>query len=190
MSCGRLRREFVIAMIISCALAVPCQGQKPKHKSEQPAKPDPVVQPVSAPAPLPREQMPVSPPQVAFSDGQLSILAEDSTLGDILRGVRQQTGALVDIPGNATERVFGRFGPGPARDVLAALLNGSHFNYVLLWSPINPNVLNRVILSSISSEAGPAREANASAPPEPTHPRAPAPVDDGAELPDDPTADH
>ncbi len=94
--------------------------------------------------------MPASPPEVQFHQGQLTIRASNSTLGDILRAVRKETGASVDVPGNVTERVVGQFGPGPARDVLASLLNGSHFNYVLLGSAQNPFALERVILTSQS----------------------------------------
>src|SRR5271167_1056424 len=108
----------------------------------------PQVEP--SPVPLPPEQMPSSPPEVQFRQGQLTIMASNSTLGDILRAVRKETGAAVDVPGNATERVVGQFGPGPARDVLSSLLNGSHFNYVLLGSPTDPNALDRVILMAKS----------------------------------------
>jgi len=80
----------------------------------------------------------------------LTISANNSTLGDILRAVRHQTGASVDVPGNATERVVGQFGPGPARDVMASLLNGSHFNYVLVGSETDPSGLDRVVLLSKS----------------------------------------
>ena len=64
------------------------------------------------------------PPQVQYSNGQLTIMAENSTLADILRAVRTQTGAEVEIPPNANRAGSGALGPGPARDVLAALLNG------------------------------------------------------------------
>jgi hypothetical protein len=55
------------------------------------------------------------------------------------------------VPSNATERVVGQFGPGPARDVLVSLLNGSHFKNVLLGSAETPFVLDRAILTSRSS---------------------------------------
>lgn len=132
---------------------------KPPVKPEQPA---PTPQPV--PPPLTLEQMPSSPPQVSFRNGQLTIVAQNSTLGDILRGVRKQTGAVVEIPSNATERVVGQFGPGRARDVLASLLNGSHFNYVMLGSATNPDLMERVILISKSGgtpQSGPADQTNA-----------------------------
>ena len=88
------------------------------------------------------------PPQVQFRHGQLTIVAENSTLADILRAVHAQTGAVIELPPNATERVVTRVGPGPARDVLATLLNGSHFNYVMVGSPTHPDNVDRLILTS------------------------------------------
>jgi hypothetical protein len=102
--------------------------------------------------------MPASPPQVSFQGGQLTISAQNSTLGDILKAVRAQTNASIDLPGNAPDRVVGHFGPGPARDVLTSLLNGSHFNYLLLGSPTDPSALDRVILiakSGSTAESNP-----------------------------------
>jgi hypothetical protein len=103
---------------------------------------------------------------VSFKGGQLTISAQNSTLGDILKAVRTQTGATIDLPGTAPERVVGHFGPAPARDVLAALLNGSHFNFVLMGSPTDPGALDRVILlakSSGSAESNPQPTEQASA---------------------------
>ncbi len=83
----------------------------------------------------------------------LTIVAENSTLADILRAVRTQTGAIVEIPPNATERVVTHLGPGPARDVLVSLLDGSHFNYVMLGSQTRPGMLERIILTSKAGAA-------------------------------------
>jgi hypothetical protein len=84
-------------------------------------------------------------PQVSYQNSQLTIVAPNSTLGDILRAVRKQTGAEIEIP-PAPERVVTHLGPGPAREVVAELLNGSRFNYVLLGSPANDALLTRVVL--------------------------------------------
>jgi hypothetical protein len=114
--------------------------------------------------------MPAVPPQVTYQGEQLTVVASNSTLGDILKAVHAQTGAQIDLPGNGAERVVGHFGPGPARDVLSSLLNGSHFNYVLLGSEANPQSLDRVILmakSSAPADSGPVQEA---ANPTPTYP--------------------
>src|SRR5579863_6873477 len=116
---------------------------------------------VQPPPPLPSgptgpvQQIPLDsiapvPPQVSYQDGQLTIVAPNSTLGDILRAVRKLTGAEMEIPANATERVVTNLGPGPAPFVVAALLNGSHFNYVLLGAPSDANTLTRVVLEAKS----------------------------------------
>jgi hypothetical protein len=104
---------------------------------------------------------------VEYKNHQLTITSRNSTLGDILRAVHTQTGAAIDMPSNSTERVVGYFGPGPARDVLASLLNGSHFNYVLLGDPGNSSVLDRVILITKSGpdEVTPTAQANATGQP-------------------------
>ena len=85
-------------------------------------------------------------PHVTYEGGQLTIVAPNSTLADILRAVRKLTGAEMDIPAAATERVVTHLGPGPASGIVAELLNGSHFNYVLLGSPSDANMLTRVVL--------------------------------------------
>jgi hypothetical protein len=123
--------------------------KKPKAKStpvtqEQPAAPEPPLTPIQ----LTLAQKPAVAPKVQYQNGQLSIVAENSTLGDILRAVHQQTGAVVDLPPNATERVVANLGPGPSRDVLAKLLNGSSFNYVMLGSATDPNQVEHVIVSA------------------------------------------
>ncbi len=53
----------------------------------------------------------------------------------------------MDFPSNATERVVGQFGPGPARDVLASLFEGTNFNYVILGSVSDPSGVQRVIVT-------------------------------------------
>lgn len=67
-------------------------------------------------------------------------------MGDVLTAVKQRTGAAVDMPAVSGERVVGRFGPGAPRDVMAQLLNGSHYDYVLVGSPAEPGSLKKVVL--------------------------------------------
>jgi hypothetical protein len=122
-----------------------------KHAARKAAVPETTVEVVPAPPPPPPprpEQMPPVAPQVTYQNGKLTIIARNSTLGDILRAVHTKTGANIEVPGSAPERVVGMFGPGPSRDVMATLLNGSHFNYVMLGSATNPNQLERLILTA------------------------------------------
>jgi hypothetical protein len=117
---------------------------KPQPKQAEPApNPPPPVEPVQ----LTLQQQPAVAPKVTYQAGQLTIVAENSTLGDILLAVRTQTGAQVEVPANANERVVSHVGPGPAREVLASLLNGSSFNYVILGTASDPHRLDRVVLT-------------------------------------------
>lgn len=122
---------------------------------EQPAEPEAAAAPTPAPAAAPPtlEHMPSSLPTVTFSEGALTIIAYNSTLRDVLEMVRSQTGADIEIPPNADERVIVRLGPGPARRVLDSLLAGSRFNYVMLGSPADPQTLSKVILTPKPNEA-------------------------------------
>jgi hypothetical protein len=150
---------------VSAAQEVQQPQPQPVHKRAAKAakKPAPDPPPAPAPPPLPPtlEQLPALPPQVKYSRGQLTIVAENSTLSDILRAVRTQTGAVVEVPPNATERVVTHLGPGPAREVLAALLNGSHFNYVMMGSATHPDSVERLILTSKSGIVPPRGAAEA-----------------------------
>jgi hypothetical protein len=106
--------------------------------------------PVEGAPPLTPEQKPATPPTVTYENGKLMIIAKNAVLGDILNAVAEKTGATIDVPEAATERVVSQLGPGPARDVIAALLNGSHFNYVMVGSEESPNSVARVVLTAKS----------------------------------------
>lgn len=103
---------------------------------------------------IPMDQLPAAPPSVSYQNGLLTIVAQNSTLADILLAVRKLTGASIDVPPNATERVVTRLGPGPARDVLANLLNGTSFNYVMVGSASDPAALSALLLT-MASAGGP-----------------------------------
>jgi len=111
-------------------------------KAELPPLPSGPTGPVQ---PMPLDAIASVPPQVTYENNQLTIVASNSTLADVLRAVRKTTGADIDVPA-APERVVTHLGPGPARDVLADLLNGSRFNYVLLGAAGNDTALTRVVL--------------------------------------------
>lgn len=116
--------------------------KKPVKKPELPPLPSGPTGPVQ---PIPLDAIAAVPPEVSYQNNLLTIVAPNSTLADILRAVRKQTGAEIEVPA-APERVVTRLGPGPARDVIAELLNGSRFNYVLLGSPGNDSALTKVVL--------------------------------------------
>lgn len=134
---------------ISLADTATTHSQK-KTKKTQPQLPPLPSGPTGPVQQIPLDSIAPVAPQVSYQNGQLTIVAPNSTLGDILRAVRKQTGAEIEIP-PATERVVTHLGPGPARDVIAELLNGSRFNYVLLGSPADASLLTRVVLVAKTS---------------------------------------
>jgi len=86
--------------------------------------------------------------EVSFKDGLLAIRSNKASLSEVLYAVHQHTGADIAVPAGAErERVAADIGPGPAAEVLAHLLNGSRFNFLILNSASDARVLDRVILS-------------------------------------------
>ncbi len=139
-------RLMVLCVVVLClgslSFADAAHHQRKAKKPQLPPLPSGPLGPVPQ---IPLDSIAPVPPQVVYENDQLTIIAPNSTLGDILRAVRKQTGAEIEIP-TATERVVTHLGPGPAREVVAELLNGSRFNYVLLGSPQDGSVLTRVVL--------------------------------------------
>lgn len=125
---------------------------------------NPVVRGPARASQTPRAFLPLRPPRVSYNAGQLSIVAENSTLADVLNAVRQKTGAVIESPPSAArERVVISIGPAPANDVLTALLNGSKFDYIILGSQHGSGAPQHVILREQQSlPAGVAQPAQAS----------------------------
>ena len=161
---------FCISSLLAVAQQTPCStdGQTPAPGAIACVTGNGVIvtanTPVDAPQevmPLTPEQRPAAPPIVIYLNGKLSISAKNSTLGDVLRAIANKTGAAIDVPENANERVVSQLGPAPARDVMASLLNGSHFNYVMVGSENDPNSVVRVVLTA-KSEKGEHRNCSGS----------------------------
>ena len=116
--------------------------------SAQPARPGLVTANYTVGA----ERVSVDPPkpklEVSFRDGLLTIRSNKATLSEVLYAVQQRTGADVSIAAGAEqEKVVADLGPAPAADVLARLLNGSRFNFLILNAANDPRQLDRVILT-------------------------------------------
>jgi hypothetical protein len=110
----------------------------------------------AAPVIISEDDMPLTLPvrpkarvDVHFNRGMLSIHVDQGTLAEVLNEVHRQTGADIPIPpGAQQESIVADIGPVPARDAMAALLNGSHFNFVIVGSERDPNELRSVLLTS------------------------------------------
>jgi hypothetical protein len=124
--------------------------KSPAKKKQDAQKPDPSAIPTYTPTPLqplPLDQLPAVAPKVTYEGGQLSIVAHNCTLADVLRAVKKQLGADLDVPSNATERVVADLGPGTPREVITDLLNGTHFNYVIVGSASDPTAVQSLALT-------------------------------------------
>lgn len=159
------KRLAAMAMLWAMALGIEVFGQSqpavPHRQSATSHKKRgqklPVTPPIAVPAttlpevqapPLRPSQMPAVPPRVSYSNGQLTVVAENSTLGDVLNAIHNITGMQIETTGaNATDRVAAKIGPGSVRDVLLAVLQGSRYDYILLGSVNNPDQIERVILT-------------------------------------------
>jgi hypothetical protein len=128
-----------------------------------PAQPAPSTQPQAAPlvnqTPPSMLQQPAAEAQIVFTGDTLSIRADNSSLAAILHQVAGKSGMQIEgLSGD--ERVFGTFGPGAPRDVLADLLNGTAYNLVLLGD-LGGGAPRELILT-------PATHGGAAPPPAPT----------------------
>jgi AMIN domain-containing protein len=100
--------------------------------------------------PLALETGPSTKPSldVSFHNGLLTIRANKASLSEVLFTVHQRTGAEVAIAAGAEqEQVAADIGPAPAAEVIAQLLNGSRFNFLIVNSASDPRQLDRVILT-------------------------------------------
>jgi hypothetical protein len=93
------------------------------------------------------------PPKVTCEGSQMTIEADNSTLGEVLSAVHSCIGVKVDIPeGAAGKRIFENLGPGPVREVLESLLSGTELNFVIGASAKDPQKVDAVFLLQRSSE--------------------------------------
>jgi hypothetical protein len=181
--------QFVFGFTLNAQTpSVPAPPQAPAHHHKKPSPAKPAAQ--SAPAPASVAQAapvpipcPVGPPapvlspaapcipnwpanhkpaeaSIVWDSHGLFIQASNSSLDQILNDISLKTGAKVEGMG-ADERVFGTYGPGPVRDVLTELLEGSGYN-ILLVGDLGQGTPRRIVLSG--RPTGPAQPSGQSPP--------------------------
>jgi hypothetical protein len=171
---------FTAALLAGFAAApVNAQQGDPQPSQVETTPPPATAQPTPPPGPL-----------VAYENGQLTIVAENATLGEVMTALHNIMGTEVEVPaGSSGERVWAHLGPGSAHKVLSSLFANTDLDYILQGSATDPNGIRMVTLSVRSQDAksGPAGEERASGPrgphyvpnlastPEPVEP-APAPA--------------
>ena len=144
LSCGIVAAAVLFTTQIIAAQQPPAQSdsptaatakKSPRHRTQQEAPPAAQEQPAPPP---PQPETPAWPvnenpakPAVTWDSHGLRIQANNASLHDILTEVSTDTGAKVEGMGT-DERVFGEYGPGAARDVIAQLLHGSNYNVLMI----------------------------------------------------------
>ena len=128
---------------------------RPKHHGV--SKPSPAVPEPPPPAPPPTPaQMPPTTPQVTYSNGLLTIVANNSTLSDVLHAVasthRRHSGGArtTDLRAGGAAHI----GPASPREVLTDLLTGPGFDYILVGSDADPNGVRNIILTPNQPSGG------------------------------------
>jgi hypothetical protein len=126
--------RFAAVAGLAFSASLPAQSTHPPQATVQatsnlPATP--TTTPETPPVPLTPLQRPPQRAQVTYADGALSVIANNASLNQILRQIASETG--MKITGGVTdERVFGQYGPDNLGQVLAALLNGTGSNMILV----------------------------------------------------------
>ena len=118
------------------------------HKKKSPSQAADLARTAPPAPPLP--DWPINdhpaPATVAWNNPELRVDAANSSLQQILADVSSATGA--EVEGLAKdERVFGSFGPGAARDVIAEILQGTGYNIVMVGEQ-GQGVPREIILSA------------------------------------------
>jgi len=110
-----------------------------------------------APTPGPAASTPVLPSftRVTYEKGLLSIAAQNVTLREIMDRVGESTGAWIEAPAFG-ERVTVSLGPQPPAAVIAALLEGSHLNYVIVGGRDQGSITAVQITSETTAGSAPA----------------------------------
>jgi hypothetical protein len=141
--------------------ATPAHKPAHRHKRPTPAPAEsPAQQAAVIPATPPAPELPVwpanekpAPAAITWDSQGLRIEASNSSLQQIMTDVATVTGTKVEGL-DADQRVFGSFGPGPARDVLSQLLQGSGYN-VLMIGDQGEGTPREIVLSSRNAAATP-----------------------------------
>jgi hypothetical protein len=132
------------------------------HKTTAKSAPQAVAAaPVTPPAPPPPNwpaNQPANPATVTWDSKGLEIEASNSSLEQILNEVATNTGAKLQGL-NQDQRVFGTYGPGPAREVISKLLDGTGYNLLMIGGQGDAAPQQIILSKSLAGTPAPANNA-------------------------------
>lgn len=108
----------------------------------QPVAPQPAPAPIAASVPASVPQPAVSPSSspepmaaVNYTQGQLTVVSQNASLGTVLKLISTKTGAVIDLaPELQNEPVVAQIGPSAVREVMTALLDSPKIDYIIMGS--------------------------------------------------------
>jgi hypothetical protein len=87
-------------------------------------------------------------PVVTYQHGQLTIVAENASLSQIMAALHTAMGTEVEIPaGSSTERVWAHLGPGSAHKILVDLFANTDLDYIIQGSSTDSGAIQSIALS-------------------------------------------
>ncbi len=125
----------------------------------------PIAVAISAPVP---DSHPVVNPQPAvnstpsreaiasvhYAQGQLTVSAQNASLGTVLKLISAKTGAVIDLaPELQNEPVIAQIGPSAVREVLTGLLDSPRIDYIIMGTGDAPGSLERIVVRTRQSFA-------------------------------------
>jgi hypothetical protein len=128
---------------------------------------------------------PAEVPRVTLNAGSLSVNANNSSLSEILKNLATSTGMTVDGFDKDT-RVFGVYGPGRPTDVIASLLDGAGYNFLMVGSTV-AGTPREIVLTTRGNAPISAPQPSSSQPEEDDEPVNVPPVEQAAPPPTPPT---
>jgi hypothetical protein len=129
------------------ALSLPALHAQETPQPAVSARGDVTEPSLTSPLAAPTELPPPNAPKVTCDGERLAVSADNSTLRSVLAAIHACIGIQIDLPeGSDGGRTFEELGPGPIRQVLASLLSGTDFNYVIGSSDTNPEKVETVLL--------------------------------------------
>jgi len=123
-----------------------------KTEAVAPETPPVEVRPPDPPPPDWPALAQANPAEVHFNGSTLTVVAQNASLQQILREITTATGVKVD--GFSTDqRIFGSYGPAPAREVIGQLLDGTGYN-VLIIGDLGQGTPRQLVLTFRNGGAG------------------------------------
>jgi hypothetical protein len=89
---------------------------------------------------------------VNYTQGQLTVVSQNASLGTVLKLISAKTGAIIDVaPELQNEPVIAEIGPSPVREVMTALLDSPKIDYIIMGAGNASGGMERILVRTRQS---------------------------------------